>query len=334
MIAILDSGVDGTHPDLASKMVAGWNVYNHNSDASDISGHGTKVAGTASAASNNSNGVASVAWGCKIMPVRVSDSTGYALFSDMAEGLTWAADHGARVANLSYTASDSSTVRSAASYFQSKGGVVAVSAGNDSTFKSAADNPYVLTVSATDTSDLLASFSNTGNNVDLSAPGMTIRTTARGGGYQAVAGTSFSAPIVAGLAALVMSVNPSLTPAGVQDILKQSADDLGSTGKDSSYGWGRVNAARAVTLASGGEVGDSTPPVLSFTSPTGGATVTGGVTIALSATDNVGVTSLSLNNRRSCLGLRQLCSVRLPVGHYYRNQRSAYADCHCNRRGR
>ena len=295
VIAILDSGVDGTHPDLASKMVPGWNVYNNNSDASDISGHGTKVAGTATAASNNADGVASVAWGCKIMPVRIANSTGYALFSDMAKGLTWAAYHGAHVANLSYTASDSSTVRSAASYFQSKGGVVAVSAGNDSTFNSSADNPYVLTVSATDSNDLLASFSNTGNNIDLSAPGVMIRTTAKGGGYQAVAGTSFSSPVVAGVAALVMSVNPSLTPAQVQDTLKQSADDLGSAGKDSTHGWGRVNAARAVVLAGGGEAGDRTPPVVSIASPASGATVSGGLTIAVSATDNVGVSAVSLS---------------------------------------
>jgi len=301
IIAILDTGVDGAHPDLSQKMVAGWNVYNNNSDSSDIGGHGTKVAGTAAAISNNANGVASVAWACKIMPVRVSDSTGYALFSDMAKGLTWAADHGARVANLSYTASDSSTVKSAASYFQSKGGVVAVSAGNDSTFSSAADNPYTLTVSATDNNDLLATFSNTGNNVDLAAPGIMIQTTAKGGGYQSVAGTSFSAPIVAGVAALVMSANASLSPAQVQDILKQSADDLGNAGWDASYGWGRVNAGRAVALAGGGVV-DNTPPQISFASPADGAALAGIITIGVSANDNVGVASVSLTIDGVALG--------------------------------
>jgi subtilisin family serine protease len=293
VVAILDTGVDGTHPDLASNMAPGWNVYDNNSNASDSGGHGTKVAGSAVAASNNSIGVASVAWGCKIMPVRITDPTGYALWSDAAKGLTWAADHGARVANISFVASDSSTVKSAAQYFQNKGGIVTVSAGNSSTFVASADNPYVLTVSATDPNDALASFSNTGNNIDLAAPGTLIRTTARGGGYEVAGGTSFSAPIVAGVAALVMSANPSLTSTQVRDILKQSADDLGATGWDSSYGWGRVNAARAMALAGGGAV-DSTSPQVSITSPGGGATLAGVITIDASASDNVGVTSVSL----------------------------------------
>ncbi|HEY6231269.1 MAG TPA: S8 family serine peptidase, partial [Pyrinomonadaceae bacterium] len=192
IVAILDGGVDGSHPDLAPNMVAGWNTYDNTSDTSDPGGHGTKVAGSAVAASNNGIGVAGVAWGCKIMPVRIADSTGATTYSVMAAGLNWAANHGARVANISYTASDSSTVASAAKYFQSKGGVVAMSSGNSSTFDSAADNPYILTVGATDNYDALAPFSSTGNNVDLTAPGVLIRTTARGGGYQSVAGTSFS----------------------------------------------------------------------------------------------------------------------------------------------
>lgn len=295
IIAILDSGVDGTHPDLAPKMVPGWDVYNNNSDTSDTGGHGTTVAGTAAAAGNNGIGVASVAWGCKIMPVRIVDSSGYTSYSLLANGLTWAADHGARVANISFSPIiDSSTVTSAARYFQNKGGVVTSSAGNLGTFVSSPDNAYILTVGATDTNDVVTSFSNPGNAVDLSAPGVLIRTTALGGAYQSVAGTSYSAPIVAGVAALVMSANPSLTPNQIQDILKQSADDLGAAGWDPSYGWGRVNAARAVALAGGGGTVDSTLPAVSITSPSGGATVSGAVSVAVSATDNVGVSSVSL----------------------------------------
>jgi thermitase len=121
-----------------------------------------------------------------------------------------------------------------------------------------------------------------------------IRTTALGGGYQSVAGTSYSAPIVAGVAALVMSANPTLTATQVQDILKQSSDDLGVTGWDTSYGWGRVNAARAVALAGGGGTADSAAPAISITSPAGGQTVSDGITVGVSATDNVGVASVSL----------------------------------------
>src|SRR5262249_17298102 len=124
IVAILDTGVDGTHPDLAGKLVAGWNFYDTNSDTSDLNGHGPAVAGTAVAASDNTLGVAGVAWDCMIMPIRVSDSNGLAMTSTFATALTWAADNGARVANISFTVSTSPTVASAAQYFQSKGGVV------------------------------------------------------------------------------------------------------------------------------------------------------------------------------------------------------------------
>jgi thermitase len=123
-IAICDTGVDATHPGLAPKIVPGWNVYNNNSNTADVHGHGTAVAGAAASCSNNAIGVASVAWGCLIMPIRISDANGNATYSAMAYGITWAADHGARVANVSYIATDSSTVRAAAQYMQSRSGVV------------------------------------------------------------------------------------------------------------------------------------------------------------------------------------------------------------------
>jgi thermitase len=300
VIAILDTGVDGTHPDLQAKMVPGWNIYNNNSDTSDVYGHGTVVAGTAAASSNNAQGVASIAWNCPIMPVRISALDGTATYSAMASGLTWAADHGARVANLSYIASTSSTVTSAATYFQSKGGVVVSAAGNQAKFDTSADNPYILTISATDADDVLTTWSNTGNNIDLAAPG-AVFTTYRGGTYGSTSGTSVSAPIVAGAAALVLSINPSLSGSQVQDILKQSAVDLGPAGWDVSYGWGRVNVGQAVLMASGssGSSGsystDTTPPVINFVSPTDGIAVAGNIVISVSATDNTTVSSVSLS---------------------------------------
>src|ERR1051325_1009082 len=294
VIAILDTGVDSTHPDLQNLMVPGWNVYNNNSDTSDVGSHGTGVAGTAAALSNNGVGIASVCWSCKLMPVRVSDVNGYALDSTIASGLTWAADPGARVANISYIGSASSTVTSGARYFQSKGGVVTVSAGNNGTFISSADNTYVLTVTASNVYDQLYAWSNTGNNLDLCAPGEVL-TTIPGASYTHAAGTSFSAPLVAGVAALVMSANPSLTPTQVQDILKKSADDLGPAGWDSSYGWGRVNASRAVALATGSQTTDSTPPVISFASPAAGSTISGAVSVAINASDNGTVSSVTVS---------------------------------------
>jgi thermitase len=296
-IAILDTGVDATHPDLGAKMVPGWNMWDNNSNTSDVYGHGTAVAGTTAAAADNLDGVASVAWNCRIMPVRISDTNGTASYSTVANGLTWAADHGARVANLSYMMTNVSTVTTAAKYFQSKGGVVTMSAGNYSTFDSTSDNPYVLTVSATDGSDNLSYYSNTGNNIDLAAPGDSILTTNAGGGYGWWSGTSFSAPIVAGVAALVLSANPNLSGPQVQDILKKSADDLSSPSWDATYGWGRVNAASAVAMAlsgSGGGLTDSTPPIVTIGFPSSGASISGTVTVQTSANDASGIASVSV----------------------------------------
>ncbi|HEY6118733.1 MAG TPA: S8 family serine peptidase [Pyrinomonadaceae bacterium] len=295
IIAILDTGVEATHPDLAPDLIPGWNTFDNNSNTSPVIDHGTTTAGTAGAASNNGIGLASICWSCKIMPMRVCDSNGWGSYSAIATALTWASDHGARVANISYMVTTSATVTSAAQYFQSRGGVVTSSAGNYSTFDSSPDNPYILTVSATDWNDTIYGFSNTGNNIDLAAPGYVF-TTFTGGGYGYAAGTSYSAPVVAGVAGLVISANPRLTGAQVRDILKQSADDLGPVGWDSTYGWGRVNANRAVTMAiGGGSTTDTTPPSVNFNSPSSGATVSGPVSISVGASDNVGVSTVSLS---------------------------------------
>jgi thermitase len=301
VIAILDTGVDANHEDLAGKIVPGWNTYNNNSSTMDVSGHGTAVAGTAAAASNNGVGVASVCWSCRIMPIRVSDMTGYATYSYIASGLTWAADHGARVANISYIVSDSSAVTSAAQYFQGKGGVVTSSAGNYSTFSNSLDNPYILTISATDQFDVIYSYSNTGKNIDVAAPGDSF-STQMGGGYVSTGGTSYSAPIVAGVAALVMAVAPQLSANEVQNIVKQSADDLGAAGWDPTYGTGRVNAGRAVSMAAGGGTVDTIPPTIGFVYPSNGMDVSGVFTVQISASDNTGVSAVDLSVDGTLIG--------------------------------
>lgn len=298
IVAVLDTGVDSAHPDLANKLVAGWNFYNNNNNTMDLLGHGTAVAGTIAAYTNNQLGVSSIAWDCMIMPIRIGDEQGYATYSAAANGLIWSSDRGARVANISYRMSESSTIASAAKYFQDRGGVVTISAGNQSTFISNADNPYVLTVSATTSSDALASFSNTGNIIDISAPGAIILTTVlptNNNYYGYVSGTSFSAPVVAGVAALVISAKPSLSGAQVQEIIMKSADDLGNQGWDPVYGWGRVNAKRAVEMALGttGDV-DTIAPTVSFASPNNGANVSGLISVQINASDNIKVTSVSL----------------------------------------
>lgn len=296
-IAILDTGVNGSHPDLVGKMVPGWSVYDNSSNTNDAKGHGTMVAGVAAAATNNALGVAGVAWGPKIMPVKIAGANGCTYTSTIAAGLIWAANNGARVANISFSGlANSSLVDIAAYYFQLHHGVVVGAAGLASGGWSS-DDPYILSVNATDENDLLASFSMYGDYVDLSAPGVNILTTDWTGGYQTGNGMSFASPIVAGIAALVMSANPTLSPLQVRETIKQTTVDLGTPGFDPEFGSGRVNAQAAVSLAlSGGAPpsADVTLPNIQMIAPTAGQTVTGNVSIRYSATDNVGLASLNL----------------------------------------
>ena len=297
-IAILDTGVDGTHPDLAASMVAGWNFYDNNSNAADINGHGTAVAGAAAATANNGIGVAGVAGGARIMPLRISDATGYAMWSTAATAINYAADHGARVVSMSYVgAAGSSTMQSAANYLRSKGGVLFVAAGNTGAQDNTASTNSMTVVGATMSDDTIASFSTFGNFVTLSAPGYNILTTSTGGGYGYWWGTSLATPVAAGVAALVIAKRPDYTPAQVDSTLQQSAVDLGAPGKDMYFGAGRVDAGAALALASGGATpppppppaGDATPPSVTLVSPASGATVAGTVAVTVTAADNVGV---------------------------------------------
>ena len=289
-IAILDTGIDSTHPDLAPNLVPGWNVYDNNSNTTDVNGHGTWVAGVAAMAANNAKGSAGVAWGARIMPVRIADPNAYAYWSTVAQGIYWAADNGAKVVNISYNGvSGSSTVQSAAQYLRGKGGVVIVAAGNSGGLESIAANDSLLTVAATDQNDARASFSSYGAYVDVSAPGVSVYTTTVGGGYSSASGTSFSSPVVAGAAALMLSANSKLTPADVDRILKSTALDLGTAGFDQYFGTGRIDAAKAVAGAKSTVVADTQAPTVSITAPTGGK-VAGVVPVDLVYSDNVGVT--------------------------------------------
>lgn len=294
-IAVLDSGVNSAHPDLAGKLLPGWNFYDANSNTADVTGHGTKVAGTAAAASNNALGVASVAGGAMILPGRISDSSGYATFSKMAAAVTWAADNGARVANLSYSgARGSTTVQSAGQYLKNKGGLLIVSGGNAGVEETAAPSDALIAVSATTSSDVKASWSSYGSYIDVAAPGASIYTTTKGGGYGSVSGTSFASPATAGVVALMMAANPALSPDDVAKHLFATAVDLGTAGFDNYYGHGRIDAAAAVEAVKGSVAVDTAAPTASVVSPTGGSTVKGVVTVDIGATDNVGVSRVEL----------------------------------------
>jgi hypothetical protein len=293
-VAVLDTGVDSTHPDLAGQLVPGWNMYDNNSDTSDVYGHGTMVAGVVAAASNNGAGVTSLAWNAKVMPVRISDTAGMGYISTIADGLIYAADHGAKVANVSYAISGYSTTQSAAQYLKSKGGVTVVSAGNTGAVDASVANDSIITVSATDSNDALAGWSTFGPAVDVSAPGVGIWTTTRGGGYGAASGTSFASPATAGTVALMMAANSRLTPANIESLLKSTALDLGTAGWDQFYGAGRVNAGAAVLAAAAAQASDTTAPSATITAPAAGAVLSGLVPVDVSAFDDIGVARVDL----------------------------------------
>lgn len=295
-VAILDTGVS-PHTDLVFSPVQARNFYNGTTDVTDVYGHGTQVAGTAAAVGNNAIGVSGISPRTLVLPLKISGDDGFASFSTMASALTYAADNGARVANISFGACGSDSVQSAASYLRSKGGVVVVSAGNSNLDNGTLAHSSMTCVSATNSSDVKTSWSSFGAYVDVTAPGLGIYTTTHTGGYGAVSGTSFSSPLTAGVYALLFSVNPQLSVSQVDSILFQTADDLGDAGWDKYYGYGRVNAARAVAMAasttgSGGV--DREAPSSPVNLVASGLTATQ-VTLSWNpSTDNVAVTDYDL----------------------------------------
>ncbi|WP_277267891.1 S8 family serine peptidase [Nitrosomonas nitrosa] len=291
-IAILDSGVDNSHPDLASRIVPGWNLYDNNSDTSDVVGHGTSVAGTAAAISNNSIGVAGVAGQSRIMPLRATDTMGYGYYSTISQGITFAADHGARIVNASFVGITSSpSVQSAAQYMKDNGGLVTTSAGNTFGNENFAITTTMIPVSATDINDVKTNFSSYGDFVALAAPGDGIWTTRWGGGnYWSVSGTSFASPITAGVIALMMAANPQLSSNDIENLLFATAVDLGTPGRDPYYGYGRVDAAAAVHAALNFiPEADTESPSVSILDPLDGTTVTGLVPVDIEVMDNIGL---------------------------------------------
>lgn len=299
LVADCDTGVDSDHPDLQGNLESslGWNTASNNNLWEDINGHGTATTGVMAAVGNNNTGAAGVAYKTKVIPVRVSDLTdGSASVSALASCVTYAADKGARGANLSYSGMcSSSTIFNAAAYMRNKtGGIVVASAGNSSGLINANDNTNITCVAATDSLDRRASFSSYGNYVDVAAPGVSTYVTTRGGGYGLVSGTSFSSPITLGVYALMMQVNPNLSPSQLDQILFTNALDLGTAGKDIYFGHGRVNAEAAVISALNYTANDTQPPTLSFVNPAQGSNVYGTMNVNLAATDNIGVKSVTL----------------------------------------
>lgn len=248
-LAVLDTGVEYTHPDLAGRLMEGFDFIRNSGRPHDDHGHGTGVAGIIGAATNNGRGIAGITWHNPLLPVRVLGRDGSGTYSAIAKGLVYAADRGARVINLSLGgARNSSTLRQAVEYAHRKQAVIVAAAGNaDGPVLYPAAFPDVIAVAAVDDEDRRANYSNYGPEVSVSAPGNNIWSTTIGGGYRPHSGTSFAAPMVAGLAGLILGVRPRLGPREVRRIIEESALDLGIPGWDKYHGWGRIEMAAALT---------------------------------------------------------------------------------------
>jgi subtilisin family serine protease len=259
-LAFVDTGLDTTHPDLQPLLVPGYNAVDHlpqsaGGQVSDVHGHGTTVAGSAAAVGNNAVGGCGVGWGFGVMPVRCTNlSSGAAYMSAIIEGIVWAASHGAKVVSVSYTGLSplNPSASWAGTYTRLHGGLLVWAMDNSASDYGSYDPVDVIAVSGTDRNDGFYTQSSYGQGVSISAPSVDIYTTERGGGYGFHTGCSYAAPIVAGTVGLVWSVWPSLTPSACEHALLIAADDLGPPGRDPQFGWGRVNAARAVEVVNGG----------------------------------------------------------------------------------
>jgi serine protease len=266
-VAVIDTGVEASHPDLAGHVLPGKDyVAGTEGVSSDPNGHGTHVSGTIAAVTGNGVGVAGIAPDTKILPVRVLGANGSGVMSDTASGIIWAADHGANVINMSLGSSGQlGAVTNAIAYARSKGVTVVAAAGNErekgSPTSYPAADPGVIAVAATDSADAVATFSNRGSYVDVAAPGVNIASTVpvANGSYAYYSGTSMAAPHVAAVAALLKAYNPALTPDGIEQALESSAVDLGTAGKDVDFGYGRIDVVAALTAAAPKTTAPTTP---------------------------------------------------------------------------
>ncbi|MDO8806360.1 MAG: S8 family serine peptidase [Elusimicrobiota bacterium] len=285
-VAIIDTGIDGSHPELSVKLTGTSRAFDpvsgaasNNQPPTPACNHATRAAGVAAAASDNSAGVAGISWGAKLLSLKIfsdsdcnddcSDSgsscatseTSIAAAVNDAISLHNTAGAGKVIINMSLgdTGGCSGPLQTAVDAATAAGLMLFAASGNDGApfIDSPANCAGVIAVGATDLQDNLASFSNRDTLMvtkGLTAPGVSLYTTTMGGGYASASGTSFSSPLAAGLAALVWSAKPAFTAVQVLDTMKNSADDLGSPGPDRDFGGGRINALKAMRLAVNGSV--------------------------------------------------------------------------------
>jgi len=245
IVAVTDTGINMGHSEFTGRILPGSDLVNNDDDPTDDNGHGSNVAGVVAAAGNNGTGVAGGCWNCRLLPVKVLDSQNKGTTSVLAKGITYAADNGAKIINVSVssTAADE-TLRTAVDYATGKQILVVASAGNTAKdqqlYPAAFENS--LSVAATENDDTLTSYSTFGAHVDIAAPGFARTTSFTGSDYNDNTGTSFSAPTVSAIAALVWTLHPQATMAQVRDSLTKTADTCCAA----KIGGGRVNAAKAL----------------------------------------------------------------------------------------
>lgn len=267
VVAVVDTGVTGSHPDLTGRVLTGRDFVAPGTSAVDQNGHGTHVAGIIAATAGNKIGIAGLAYKARILPVRVLDASGSGDTAGVSQGIVWAAQNGAKVINLSLGSTGSSTaMRSAVAYAQSRNVVVVAAAGNNGcAFLLGSPTTYpaaysgVLGVGAISSNRVVASYSNCGSYVDVVAPGSGIISTmiytpntglgcTRGTYYCTLSGTSMATPYAAATAALeIARLGGRFSQASIVSRLQSTATDLGPTGRDSRYGSGLINPARLLT---------------------------------------------------------------------------------------
>ncbi len=260
-IAVVDTGVDKDHPDLADNLVCGYESIGQcpfqcpleecteGGSVEDVNGHGTRVAGIAGAVGNNQTGVSGVGWNFSIMPVRVSDnSDGGAFHADVLQGIVWAAQQGVDAINVSLGCVEIPSNDEVGEFVMEEGALLVWAIGNGGQ-RETFDHEHVVVVGGTQEDDKAWANSDYGPGMDISAPARNIFSTHWQGGYGSGSGTSFASPIVCGTIALIRSWFPQMSPEDVEDLLYASAVDLGEAGKDERFGHGRVDAYRAMVFA-------------------------------------------------------------------------------------
>jgi type VII secretion-associated serine protease mycosin len=258
VVAVLDTGVDAKHPDLKGAVLDGTNTTRPGAKGNaDTEGHGTGMAGIIAARGRGDRGVVGIAPGARILPIRPADDPYFA-----ADGIRWAVRHGAKVINMSFGLPDSETLHSAIREASDAGVVLVSSVGNTAGKGNAPDYPgaypEVIGVGAIDRTGKVAGFSQHGPQVDLVAPGVDIEQAGLYGSYRNGFGSSNSAAVVSGAAALILAEHPGSTPQQVLARLTSTARDLGDKGRDDYYGHGEVDLVKALNAAS--PAASSAPP--------------------------------------------------------------------------